>query len=327
MKLSYRTRFLAFAILMPLAFFVGQALAQSNDFVIAGGGGAKEGSIYSAVIGDLAGVCSTDTLTLKEQTTNGGAENLDLLLKNKVNAALVPSGLLFNMRDENAASVANIKTLFAMHPEAIHLIARSDTKEEGGYGIGKFKVGTDKITYNNAEDLKGRAVGAVGGSVVDANTISSKMRFGWNVTPFPKTSDMLAALVSGQIDAVVIQAGAGSPAVSGLKGQYKLIPLRGNSDTDKIWSNTKVQYSNLNQGKAVDTLQAPALLVTRKWSSKEMNERLATLVQCFKSNLDKIKDTTGTNAVWQSISLDNQGQWPMYELPNLAGAPVATKKK
>lgn len=314
-------RYIALTVLMLVYF--NSSMAQ-DKFVIAGGGGAKQGSVYSAVLGDLAGACSSDGLTIAEQTTSGGVQNLQLLLSNKVNAAIVPSGLLFRAKEDNAASVVNIKTLVALHPEAIYLVARADIKKEGGYGYGSFKVGTTDVQYNNPEDLKGRQVGAVGGSMVDGQNLSDKMRFGWVMTEFEKTTDLLGALTTGKIDAVVIQAGIPSPAISGLHGNYKLIPIRGNSDTQAIWNATKVQYTNMNQGKAIDTISAPALLVTRKWGSVEMNAKLASLVQCYKDNLGKIQDTTGTSPAWQSVSLEDQGRWPMYELPKaaVAVAPV-----
>ena len=202
-------RSLTMALVFAAAY--GPTLAQEK-FVIAGGGGAKQGSVYSTVLGDFAGACSTEELPLEERNTNGGPENLELLLANKVKAALVPSGLLFKAKDENPTSVATIKTLVAFHSEAIYLIARSDTKEEGGIGIGKFRVGTDKVVFNNPEDLKGRPVGAVGGSLTDGQTLSDKLRYGWVMTPYKTTSELLTALTTGKIDAVVIQAGIPSPA-------------------------------------------------------------------------------------------------------------------
>ena len=84
----------------------------------------------------------------------------------------------------------------------------------------------------------------------------------------------------------------------------------------------KVQYSNLNQNRAVDTVAAPALLVTRKWASKEMQDSLARLVACYRENLPKLKDKTGAHPAWQTIELEDQGKWPMYELPKVAAAPA-----
>lgn len=316
-KFNFYTRLLAFAMLMPLF-----ANAQEK-FPIAGGGGAKQGSVYSEVLGDLAGQCSTDQFQLSEVNTNGGVTNLAMLLENKVKAALVPTSLLYNAKSENASSVANIKVLVGLHPEAVHLLARADTKEEGGFGLGKLKIGTDKITFNQPEDLKNRNVGAVGGSVVDAQILGDKLRIGWKVKPYEKNTDLLAAFAAHEIDAIVIVAGKGSKAVAALKGDFKLLPVRGSSDTAEVYKPMKVQYPSLNGGRAVDTLSTQALLVTRKWSQPETNASLASLRQCFNQNLGKIKDTVGTNAVWQDVPEGDVGTWPMYEFPKQAAAVEA----
>lgn len=318
-----------------VAFMVSMGWQQAHaqdKFTVSGGGGVKEGSVYSAVIADLAGSCSTDQMTIEEVTSNGGVTNLQRLLSNKVNAAVIPTGLLYNAKTENASSVANIRTLVAFHPEALYLVVRSDTKKEGGVTIMGKNIGGDSVTFNNPEDLKGRPVGAVGGSLVDGRTFSDMMRYGWVMTEYQKTTELLAALMGKKIDAVLIQSATqASPAIEALNGaSFKLIPLRGNSDTQAIWNAVKVQYTNMNGGRSVDTVSAQALLVTRKWSSPEMNAKLLALRDCYRANLGKLKDTTGTHPVWQLVELEDQGKWPMYEFPKaapVATAPAAPTKK
>lgn len=295
------------------ALYSGLA-AYAQEITIAGGGGAKQGSTYSAVLGELATACA-DTVAIKEQQTSGGPQNLELLKGNKVAAAIVQTDILFAAKLDNATSVANIKTVVALHPEPVHLIVRSDAKTEGGITLLGKNIGGDTVVFKNAEDLKSRPVGAVGGSVISARILSDQLRYGWQVTEYAKTTDLLAALQAHKIDAAIIVAGAPSAAVSGINGQqFKLLPIRGNSDTAVVYNPAKVQYQNLNSGRAVDTLSEQALLVTRTWRSDEMLNKFAALRACFAKKMPSIQDQQGTHPAWQSIDANEHGKWIWYDL-------------
>ena len=291
------------------------AYAQAMKFTVAGGGGIKT-STYSAMLADLAGVCSNDDMAISEVSTNGGVKNLELLRANKVMAAIVPTSVLASAKLENSTSVANIRTLAALHQEEVHLIVMAGSKNEGGVSFGKFNIGGDKIVYNNPEDLKGRNVGAVGGSVVDARIISSLLRLGYNTVPFDSNEKLISALTKGQIDAAVVVAGAQSKVVEALpNGHFKFMPLRPNQELSTVYSPTKIQYPNISEGKAVDTLATRALLVTRVFRSDEMLGKLSELRSCIIHNVPKLQDKEGTHPKWQDVSTAERGKWEYYELP------------
>lgn len=312
------------AILLGLIVSVS-AFAQ-DKFTIAGGGGAKNGSVYSSMVETISKYCSTDALPVEEVQTKGGTENLELLKGNKVKAAIIPSDLLAAAKFDNGSSVAQIQTLFTLHNEAVHLIARGDAKTEGGLSLGRFNLGGKEIVYNNPEDFKGRTIGAVGGSGVTARIVSDMLRYGWviDTATYKSNSELTAALTAGKIDGIIISAGLQSDAVKSIKGNFKLIPLRGNSDTAKVYEAVKVEYSNLNGGRAVDTLGSRALMVTRTWRSQEMLDQLGTFRQCFTSNVGKIQDAQGTHPAWQDVDPTNKGSWQWYSLPD---PKLATKSK
>jgi TRAP-type uncharacterized transport system substrate-binding protein len=311
---------------LALSLFVSISASAQEKFTIAGGGGAKNGSVYSSMVGTMAGVCSTDAMTLEEQVTTGGPQNLELLKGNRVKAAIIPSDVLAAAKFDNASSVAQIKTILTLHNEAAHLIARGDVKTEGGLSLGKFTIGGDKVVYNNPEDFKKRPIGVVGGSAVTARIISDMLRYEWQVTTFGSTKEMIDALTAGKVDGVLISAGLQSDAVKGIKGNFKLIPLRGNSDTAKIYEPMKVEYANLNGGRAVDTLGARALLVTRTWRSDEMLAQLGALRACLVSNIPRIQDATDTHPAWQDVNVSDKGTWTWYDLPAPKVAAAAKKK-
>jgi len=328
-------RFYSLSIALVLAACSGLAIAA--PFSIAGGGGAKNGSVYSQVVGDIAGKCSTDDVAISETQTSGGVQNLQLLQGNQVKAAIVPSDVLFAAKLENASSVAQIKTLFGLYPESVHLIVRADAKIEGGthiWGTNKVIGGTD-VVFNQPEDLKGRPVGAVGGSVVTAKVLSSMLKLGFVVKEYGSTSDLTAALTKHEVDAIIIVAGAPSDAVKKIQGSFKLLPIRGNSDTAVLYQPTKLGgYPNLG-GATVDTVSEQALMVTRQWKSQAMIDQLSALRSCFYKSVPEIQDTTGTHPVWQLVTgdeaADKNGKWTWYDLPSdqkvAAPAPAAKKVK
>jgi TRAP-type uncharacterized transport system substrate-binding protein len=317
--MKHTSKLLSLGVLLA-AFAMAPAFGQAEKFTIAGGGGAKNGSTYSAMLGDLAAVCSTDELPIEEVNTSGGVQNLDLLKGNKVKAALIPTSVLMAAQYQNATSVANIKTLVSMHPEEVHVIARSDVKKEGGLNLGSFNIGGDKVSFNSLTDLKGHAVGAVGGSVVDARLMNDLLHLGMNVTPFPNNVDLFKALTSGQIDAAVIVAGAPSAVVTNLpNGKFRFLSVSPNQDLAKAYEPTKIQYQNVSDGKAVDTISTRALLVSRTFRSNDMLNTLAKFRACFISNVPKLQDKDGTHPKWQDVDPTIRGKWDWYDLPTVAG--------
>lgn len=323
---------ISIALLLASLCAISVPASAQEAFKVSGGAGGK--SVYSSVVGTLAERCSTDAIQIQETKSSGGPANLTAIKSNQVKAAIIPADLMAAARFDNASSVANIKTLFVLHNETALLIARADTKQEGGVNVGFTTLGGSKVTFNNAEDLKGRTIGAVGGSAVTAQILSDKLKFGWKVdgTSYANNDELIKALETGKLDAIVISAGVQSEYVKGIKGKFKLIPLRGNSDTAGVYDATKVEYANLNGGRAVDTLSARALFMTRVFRSEEQIKTLADLRACFFRELPKIQDADGTHPAWQDINPEERGDsryW--YDLPRPATAapeaPVKTKKK
>jgi len=315
--------------LMVAALMLSVSIQAQEVFKVGGGGGAKNGSVYSNMLGTLSERCSDDNMKLEEVQSKGGTANLASIKGNSVKAALIPFDVMAAARFDNASSVSNLKTLFTLHNEAAHLIARADVKKEGGVNLGFTKLGGADVAYNNAEDFKNRTIGAVGGSAVTARILSDMMKYQWKIDDsYESTSLLLAALTAGKVDGVLISAGLQSDAVKAVKGNFKLIPLRGNSDTQGVYSAVKVEYANLNGGRAVDTLASRALFVTRVFRDPEQLAKLAALRACFYKQLPKIQDADGTHPAWQDVNSEDRGDprfW--YELPNAQAASPTPKKK
>lgn len=319
------------AVLLAAAAFSAFA---ASDFKIAGGGGVKNGSLYSLTLGDIAAACNTDQTNFVEVNSNGSPNSLQLLKSNAVGAAVVQSDVIAAQKLENPSSIANLRVVAALHHEAIHLIVRADSKTEGGTNIPLWgNVGGKDVVYNNPEDLKGRRVGAVGGSLLSMRIVSDLLKYNWIPAPYDSTAQLLDALSKHQIDAAVIVAGIPSPAVQKISGPFKLLPLRGNSDTAAVYQPFKVTYENLNQGRSVDTLTEQAVLITHVWHSPEAEQRLANLRSCIASHVNTWKDESQV-PTWQDIKANDQGPSPdmwyslsaPVEVPVVAQVPVSKAK-
>jgi len=327
------------ATLVACAAFASAAADDDTKFKIAGGGGINNHSVYSQEIADLTEPCSTDTAQIEEVVTKGGPQNLELLKANKVKAAIIPSDVLFAAKLENASTVAPIKTIARLQPEAAHLIVRADAKIEGGvkiWGTNKVIGGTD-VVFNKPEDLNGRVVGAVGGSAVTARVLSGQLKYGWQVDDSSKgNAELIDKLGKHVYDAIVISAGVPSDAVNAIPPGFKLLPIVGDGRVSGLYQPITVNYANLNGGHAVQTLASPALLVSRSWRDPDVIKQMSDLRACVYKMIPKLQDKTGTHPVWQTIAGDeaadaapaDNGKWPWYELPGsqkVAAAPAGKK--
>jgi hypothetical protein len=312
LKKAFKILWIAACAALTVLAFVAFQEVRAQSLVIAGGGGLKNGSDYSALIGDLAGQCTK--YQIEEKNTNGGLTNRNLLKDNQVPVAIIPSDLLFAMRADNPASVAQIKALFPLHNEPVHLIVRADVKKEGGVSLGGKNFFGKDVAFNSVEDLRGRQVGVVAGSgsSISARIVNDTLKLGLVlVDAADTTSNLLKALAAYRIDAVVIV--GSSSAISLVGPGFKMLPIRGNSDTSAVYIPTKVQYDNMNGGRAVDTLAAQAIMATRVWKSAEAEAKVKELRACFIRSLPILSDLSGASPIWQNLDAATPTLWPAYE--------------
>ena len=160
----------------------------------------SKGGTYATMYKNLGDIC-TSASWLRERQTSGSVENVDLLLSNQVSLAFVQLDVL-KARDQidGDPRAKEIRTLLPLHQEEIHLIAKKPTKGFLGRvsGVTRFS------------ELARKKVGAWGGSVVTANVLRAKSGVNFEVAAFPTRDAALAALASGQVDAVL--AVVGQPA-------------------------------------------------------------------------------------------------------------------
>jgi hypothetical protein len=300
--LSRATAGLALAVIMA-----GAAHAQS--LVVATG---NPKLTYSRMFNELKSQCQS--VELKEVTTDGSNTNLDDLEQNKVNAAIVQTDALF-WRARSEDDLNNVRTVVALFPEEVHVIARADGVHVGGMSLGGFSIGGKQVVFNNIGDLAGHNVGAVGGSSLTAEMIRALTGIKYNIVQLSSNDEAKAALQSGKIDAFVAVGGAPLSTVTELNQDYKLLevtPAQA-AQLSKAYKPARVSYGNLGQ-RGIPTIATEALLVSRVYSSDQKVDQLKRLRACEAQALPTLKDTTGTHPKWQAVQAGNKGLWSYYDI-------------
>src|SRR5689334_2406250 len=127
------------------------ALSASAQTLKVATGSAK--GTYAAMFKELTAACGNE-VAMVEVPSTGSMDNINQLVGNQVNAAFVQSDVLYlRARTEE---LGNVKTLLALHNEAVHIVAlaQSGIKEGGTLGIGAREV-----VFDSLASLDGRRVG------------------------------------------------------------------------------------------------------------------------------------------------------------------------
>lgn len=306
MKKLHITITLAVVALFYAVAFTPVVFAQQLQVATGGAG-----NTYSSMFKQLAAKCGND-VALLETNTSGSQDNINRLVGNQVNAAFVQSDVLYlRARTEE---LGNVKTLLALHPEQVHIVARavSGIKEGGVLGVGGKDVVLTDITH-----LAGRRVGAAGGSQVTAQVIRLQSEIPFVVQPFDKDADAIKALGEGQVDAVILVGGAPLGSVAAMGPQFKLLGVSPPTieKLKGVYRPARLNYSKLGAA-GVPTVSTDALFVTREYKTARMTDGLAKLRMCALASLDDLKETTGTHPAWQGVDGANKGKWAWYELRN-----------
>lgn len=295
-------------ILIGLALAAMALMASAQQLQVATG---KAGDTYSTMLKQLAQRCGSGVAII-EHPSAGSNDNINQLVGNQVNAAFVQSDVLWlRARTED---LGNVKTLLALHPEQVHIVARTQSglKQGGVMGIGGSEVVLHDITA-----LAGRRVGAAGGSLVTAQVIRLQSEIPFHTVPFDKGDDVLAALDKGDIEAAIFVGGAPLGTISKLGPQYKLLPVPALvlEKLKGVYRPARLNYQKMG-ATGVATVATDALFVTREYKTPKMTDGLAKLRACATESIDELRETTGTHPAWQGVNAENRGKWPWYELPS-----------
>lgn len=267
---------------------------------------------YSRMFKEFQGMCKDQIMQIEVNST-GSVQNMDRILGNEVNAAIVQTDVLFyRARNED---LSNVKTLFALHPEEVHVVAPTVSPIKSG-GIGG--LGGKPIQLNTVADLAGRTVVAWGGSVVTAQVIRLQSEIAFNVIEVEGFKQAKEHLDKGTAAAIIMVGGQPMADLQTLGRDHKLLsfPEAVVGKLKSVYVPAKLNYSNMGQGgSGIPSVATEALFVTRAYKTPKMQASLAALRGCFRNSVGELSETLGTHKKWQAVNVSSTGKWAFYELP------------
>lgn len=299
-----------YLMVLSLLFSTTPSFADSDNSSIIVADDSSSGT-YKKMLGEIIGVCDSEKLSIKEAAgvTGGAPGNLDALVNNKAQAALLHSDVYF-ANSQSDPTYKRFQTLLALYPEPIHVLALKESKTKKP---GRFSFGT--MDFNSLADMKDQTVGAAGGGVYTARILKGQGDGGFNVSEFSSGKDAIAALDNGDVAAVIFVGAAPLPNLAALeKGKYKLLPI-GESIANKVkgvYRNATINYVGMTDG-PVQTLAPLATLLTRKFSTPKKVEAQRQFRACFYQHLAELKDNGSPN--WQNVEANDHGVLDWYEIP------------
>ncbi len=267
---------------------------------------SPKGSTASDMFRDLGRVC-TGASFLRQRQTSGSVENLDLLLGNQVSLAFVQLDVL-KARDQidHDPRAAELRQLLPLNFDEIHLIARRPLTKKNVFG----KVTVTGVT--KWSELKGKKLGAWGGSVVTANVLKAKSNLPVSILEYKGREDTLAALNAGQVDAVLSVVGQPADWVKTLDAsKFALIPLDiAPAAVNGFYKQASLRYPGLGSG--VPTYAVQRILVTRDFKTPERRTPLLNYQKCAISKLATLQETEGFHPKWSEVTF-KESDWPWFK--------------
>jgi TRAP-type uncharacterized transport system substrate-binding protein len=302
-------------ILATLLLSVGVAKAQSSTPTLLVAAASSSGT-YDQMLKQIMTYCNGPDLQISEAPISGGAtNNLQALMDNDVSAAFMHSDVIIAKSWANP-DIHELKTLVALFPEEIHVLALKDShlKTKGKYGT---SYGSQDIIFNTLADLAGYTVGAAGGGAITASVLKGTGEVPFKVQTFDTGGEVIPALDNGTIQAAIFVGGAPLKNIKQLDGnRYKLlsIPESVSSKLKNVYQSATIDYANLHSG-PIQTLAPLAIIATRAYTRERMVTPQRLFRQCFMDHLDDLKETPGMHPKWRKVSASNHGVWEYYNIP------------
>ncbi len=304
-------KILKFALLAFL--FVGVASAQTVTLKVASD---SSSGTYAKMLGEVVNACGSDEFNIQAAGNHGGAVgNLDALFNNQADAAFLHSDV-FAASAQSDPAYARLKTLVALWPEPIHVLALkvSKTKKQGTFSFGTVEI-------NTLADAAGYQVGAAGGGVITGRVLQTPGKF--QVVDEGTGDQVISALDNGQIAAAIFVGAAPLPNLQKLAstGRYKLIPI-GEAIANQVsnfYRPAKVNYPGLSNG-PISTLAPVSVLLTKMFQTPSKQNAQRALRACFANHLADLQDSGSRN--WAEVIPNDPGT-----LNNYLDLPVIKRSK
>lgn len=298
-----RIGFVVMAVLVFVAVFlaVGLANAQKLPKLRLASGGEK--GTYYAMSNNMATYCGQG-LTLDVQQTGGSDDNIERLIGNKADIAIVQKDILFKRsKINNDAAVKGFLAVMPLHYEAMHLVVQQNS------GVTKFSdLGAKKGGLFGRGGKTASKVAAYGGSIESAEIIRAMSEVDFEIAVVENQPAALAALNGGQVEAILAMGGTPLGWIDNdlKRGQHRLIPF--DVSIEKVagaYRRANVTYTKLGAN-AVPTIATDAVLITRNFTTCEKVEAVSLLRTCVWNELTRLQEEEGNHGQWQNVEKDKQ---------------------
>ena len=260
-----------------------------------------EGETYNQFANNIKSICS---VPFDIYTTGASIDNFSKMTSksSKPIISFMQYDVLIYKELENQKIKDNLRVLFSLYNEEIHLITKNNNK------------------ISKLSDLEGKRV-AIGsqsqGSVITSYMIKNKTSINW-IDVKVAFNDAFAALLNDQIDAFFYVGGAPvntlkqlSPEVSNI---IKLVPIE-DSRLEGIYTKTNIKANTYPWANYdVPTYSVKSVMVVNR-DNLNANDRsiVSQIIKDVRININKLKTQQGYHPKWGEFNLNDKVSWKYYE--------------
>lgn len=323
-----------FRILISLALSLGLVATAAAQAPFKIGTGGPKGTYYAMCMDMLKTFGAKVPNSFSCEETNGSMDNMQRVIARTLQGAVVQFDVMKYL-EEKDPNMAQIKVVFPLHQEEVHLVGANTSYKEGGW----FGIGSKSVELKTLKDLNGRKVVAWGGSVLSAEYFAYRFKLNYEVIDVsglrldekgavvkaaekqPAAPDRVAAKMVASGEAHAIFAVGGFPLLWLQDGkvfgkQFKMLSI-GSDMADQvggIYNKSKVNYSNLTDG-AVATVAVPAVLVTRDFRTPDRVAPIVALQREVVLNLETLRDEGHPKWALPTDPSKKFDRWGTFEAP------------
>ncbi len=260
--------------------------------------GVPEGS-YNRLASDLMKISKQEVEVVE---TEGSAENFQKLISEKgANIALMQYDVLVSKRLEDSTLTKDIKVLFPLDYEEIHLIAYKDAN------------------IKKLSDLAGKHV-AIGssnqGTNITAKLIKRQTNIQW-IDVEIGFNDAFVGLLVGTVDAFFFVGGVPVKKLKDLSPDFanmiEIVPIEARS-LDRIYTKTKIKaYTYKWSKKHINTYAVKSVVtVNTAKTNKKSLKKIDNLLKDVNTNIEKLRKEG--HPKWRRAEFNFENiEWTIYE--------------
>ncbi|TFZ03473.1 hypothetical protein [Ramlibacter rhizophilus] len=249
-----------------------------------------QGKGFSRVFADLQAVCGQQ-VALSEVPTEGGLQNLTVLVANRADLGFVQVDTLAEMKGSDD-SIKRLQTVVPMHANLLHVVARKDGYPRWGIVplVGPLNHRWFNQGIDSYSDLDGLAVAVVGSARKLGRTLNQEHGLDIRFVDVETDEAAIAMVRNGDVAAMLTTSGWPSGPLQRLKRTDGLKLVRYDLPIQQPYQKLRKNYDNLDAWN-VDFLAAENALVARPFTADGPKGRAVQALQsCIFEKLTQLQE-------------------------------------